>query len=304
MRAHPPLVVGVDGSEASLRALDWAADEAALRGLPLRVVYASLWERYEGAALARDLGGPSGHVAAEDIVRVAGDRARRRRPDLPVTTAVVPEEPEYVLVRESRDASVVVVGTRGRSGLADALLGSVSLTVATRAHCPVVVIRGNHDNRATGGGHARIVVGVSDAPTTAVRVACEEARRREVPLEAVRTWRRPAHETVDHPLLAGSPERLHEERAAEELETALADAPPEVVLHRRTAEGHARQVLLAASHEADLLVIGRRRTGQFGPRLGRVAHTVLHHSACPVMVVPDEDNTEGRHAAAGRPHRT
>ncbi|GHC47515.1 hypothetical protein GCM10010309_02500 [Streptomyces violaceochromogenes] len=47
-----PLVAGVDGSEPSLRAVDWAADEAALRGVPLRLVNASLWERYEGAAPA------------------------------------------------------------------------------------------------------------------------------------------------------------------------------------------------------------------------------------------------------------
>lgn len=290
MRTEPlPLVVGVDGSEPSLRALDWAADEAALHGVPLRVVHACLWERYEGAALAHDLGGPSGPVAAEDIVRAAMSRARRRHADLPVTTAVVREEPEYVLLRESRNASLVVVGNRGRSGLADALLGSVSLTAATRAHCPVAVIRGNHDNRATGRRHARIVVGVSDAPTTAVRVACEEAWRRDVVLEAVRTWRRPSHETVDHPLLTGSQGHGHEERAAEELEAALADAPPDVTVCRRVAEGHARRVLLAASNEADLLVIGRRRPGQLGPRLGRVAHTVLHHSGCPVMVVPDAE---------------
>ncbi|WP_448316081.1 universal stress protein, partial [Streptomyces sp. CO7] len=58
-----PLVVGVDGSEQSLGAVDWAADEAALRGLPLRLVHASLWERYEGPALAEELGGPAGGVS-------------------------------------------------------------------------------------------------------------------------------------------------------------------------------------------------------------------------------------------------
>jgi nucleotide-binding universal stress UspA family protein len=52
-----PIAVGVDGSEPSLRAVDWAADEAALRGAPLRLVYASLWERNEGAHLAEELGG-------------------------------------------------------------------------------------------------------------------------------------------------------------------------------------------------------------------------------------------------------
>ncbi|MCD9898955.1 universal stress protein [Streptomyces sp. MT29] len=282
-----PLIVGVDGSEPSLRAVDWAADEAALRRVPLRIVYASLWERYEGPALAPEVGSMSGRVAAEDILAAAALRALRHHAELSVTTADVLEEPEHALVREGLDASAVVVGTRGRSGLADLLLGSVSLTVAAQADCPVIVIRGSHSNRAVGGRHRRIVVGVADAPTAAVRFAYEEAKRRGVPLEAVRAWRCPMHETVDHPLLTGGPERLHEERAAKELETALADAPVGIRLRRRTVEGPAHRVLLAASRDAGLLIVGRRRPGHLRPHLGRVAHTVLHHSGCPVVVVPD-----------------
>jgi nucleotide-binding universal stress UspA family protein len=282
-----PLVVGVDGSEPSLRAADWAADEATLRGVPLRVVYASLWERYEGKAVAGDLGKPPEEVRADDIVEAAARRARARRPDLKVSVDVFPEEPEYALVRESRHASALVVGTRGRSGLAEALLGSVSLTAAAHAHCPVIVVRGGHDNRATPPVHGRVVVGVGEDPkqSAALSFAYEEARRRGVPLEAVRAWRRPAHEPIDHPLLAGEPARVHEERAVEELEAALQDAPADVELHRRTAEGHAHKVLADASHHADLLVVGDQRRHR---HLGRVAHTVLHHAACPVAVVPQQ----------------
>jgi nucleotide-binding universal stress UspA family protein len=285
-----PLVVGVDGSEPSLRAVDWAADEAALRGVPLRVVYASLWERYEGTALATDLGKPSEEVLAEDVVDGAARRARTRRPDLKVTAEVLPEEPEYALVREGRRASALVVGTRGRSGIAELILGSVSLSVAAHADCPVIVLRGSHDNRATPGTRGRVVVGVGEdgKESPAVRFALEEARRRAVPLDAVRAWRCPAHETTDHPLMAGEPARLHEERAVEALESALQDVPADVEVHRRTVEGHARRVLVDASYQADLLVVGaKRRGGHFGLQLGRVAHAVLHHSDCPVAVVPE-----------------
>ncbi|MFF8910660.1 universal stress protein [Streptomyces olivaceoviridis] len=274
-----PLVVGVDGSEQSLRAVDWAADEAALRGLPLRLVYASLWERYEGTSLAEDLGKPSEEVMAEDIVESAARRAYGRQAGVKVTTDVLPEEPEYALVRESRTASAMVLGSRGRSGIDEALLGSVSVTVAGHAHCPVIVLRGNHDNRVRS-GHRRVVLGVGGKPAdaAAVRFAVEEARRRAVPLEAVRAWRCPAQ---------GVPPRLHEERAEDELATALQDLPTDVQVHRRTVEGHARRVLLDASADADLLVVGaRRREGHHGLQLGRVAHAVLHHSACPVAVVP------------------
>ncbi|MFE9442107.1 universal stress protein [Streptomyces sp. NPDC006602] len=285
-----PLVVGVDGSEPSLRAVDWAADEAALRGVPLRVVYASLWERYEGAALAADLGNPSERVRADDIIESATRRARARHPDLKVSADVLPEEPEYALVREGRHAGALVVGTRGRSGLTELLLGSVSLAVAAHAHCPVVVLRGGNDNQVTPAVRGRVVVGVGEhpEPSAALRFALEEARRRGVPLEAVRAWRCPAHESTDHPLLSGEPARLYEEQAAKTLEAALRDAPEDVEVRRRTVEGHARKVLLDASHEADLLVVGaRRREGHLGLQLGRVAHAALHHSACPVAVVPE-----------------
>ncbi|CAL9283157.1 universal stress protein [Streptomyces olindensis] len=284
-----PLVVGVDGSEPSLRAVDWAADEAALRGVPLRLVNASLWERYEGAALAHDLGKPSGRGMAVDIVETAARRARRRAADVKISTDVLPEEPEYALVCEGRNASALVLGTRGRGGIANLLLGSVSLTVAAHASCPVIVVRGNHDNQARAGLRGRILLGVGDASTAAVDFAYEEAKRRGVPLDAVRAWRCPAHETTDHPLLAGEPTRLHEEQAAKVLEAALKDAPADMELHRRTIEGPARTALLAASQQADLLVVGarRREPGHLRLQLGRVAHTVLHHSACPVAVVPE-----------------
>ncbi|MEU9581766.1 universal stress protein [Streptomyces chilikensis] len=287
MNPHPPLVVGVDGSEQSLRAVDRAADEAALHGLPLRLVHASLREHHEGPALARDVRELSGGVSGEDILRVAASRAGRRRAGLSVTSVVTAEEPEYVLVHESRSAFAVVVGTRGRGAVADALLGSVSLGVATHAHCPVVVVRGDLDDRNPGARHTGVVVGVTEAPTAALRFACEEARRRGAPLTAVRAWRRPSHRTAGHPLIAGDPERPYAERAGEELRAALADAPPDLELRRRTVEGAAGRVLLDASQEAGLLVIGRRRPGHLGPHLGRVAHRVLHHAPCPVVVVPE-----------------
>jgi len=285
-----PVVVGVDGSEPGLRAVDWAVDEAVRRGAPLRLVYASLWERYEGGGLADDLGKPSEEVMAEDIVESAARRARARCPDLSVSVEVLAEEPEYALVRESRSAALLVTGTRGRSGLAEAVLGSVSLTVAGHAQCPMIVVRGNHDNQARHGTHGRVVVGVGEEgkASPAVGFAFEEARRRGAAVDAVRAWRCPAHESTDHPLLAGEPARLHEQHAVEALEAALQDAPEDIEAHRRTVEGRARTVLVDASRDADLVVVGARRSPRhFGLQLGRVAHGVLHHSACPVAIVPE-----------------
>jgi nucleotide-binding universal stress UspA family protein len=99
-------------------------------------------------------------------------------------------------------------------------------------------------------------------------------------------WRK-VRETIDHPSWDDESARLHEQQAAKALDEALRDVPADVEILRRTVEGPARKVLLDASHAADLLVVGAQRGhDRFAVQLGRVGHTVLHHSACPVAVVP------------------
>lgn len=288
-----PLVVGVDGSDSSLLAVDWAVDEAVRRGLPLRLLYASLWERYEGAVPPDSPERPPEQVMEENIVGSAAERARRRNADVKVSTEVVPEEAVDGLLRAGRNAFALVTGARGRGALKELLLGSVSLTVAARAHCPVIVVRG--DKAGLAGTHERILLGAGEPSMCgdAVRFAFDEAEARKCTLDVVRAWRRPAHVTTDHPLLAGEPARYHEERAATLLDTLLHDAVvdrPGVRVRRATVEGPARKVLLHRSAAADLLIIGaRRRHGQFGLQLGRVGHTLLHHADCPVAIVPQRD---------------
>ncbi|MFE1383293.1 universal stress protein [Streptomyces sp. NPDC058740] len=283
-----PVVVGVDGSEASLAAVEWAAEEAVRHGLPLRIVHASLWERYEGVDADVDEERPSGPALAEDVVAAAAERARLRAPDLPVATDVLPEDPSGALLREGREATLLVVGSRGRGTLADLLLGSVSLGVAARSHCPVVVVRG--DRHALEGLHGRVLLGVGehDADSPAVRFAFREAAARSAELDAVRVWRRP------HP--GGGAGQRGERQASAELAEALS-AParehPGVRLRTSTLEGHAHKELTGRSAAADLLVVGaRRRDGAVGLELGRVAHRALHHAVCPVAVVPVRPEAE------------
>lgn len=285
-----PLVVGVDGSESSLGAVDWAVDEAARHGVPLRMVYASLWERYEGGPPSSSLDLPSDEVLADNIVGTAAERAHRRNPEVKVSTEVLPEEAVTALLCEGHNAFAVVTGSRGRGDLAGLLLGSVSLAVAARAHCPVIVVRG--DTAALSGTHERILLGVGDtaADSSAVRFAFREAEARGCTLDAVHAWRRPAHKTTHHSLLTGDAAQFHEMRAATALDEALGkavDDHPDVLVRRTTREGPARKVLLERSAAADLLIIGaQRRQGHFGLQLGRLAHTALHHATCPVAVVP------------------
>ncbi|GGZ20662.1 universal stress protein [Streptomyces poonensis] len=287
-----PLVVGVDGSEPSLVAVDWAVDEAARRGWPLRLVYASRWERYEGLSSPGSVERPPQRVMRENIVGAATERARRRNPEVKVTGEVLAEEAVSALLREARNASALVTGSRGRGELKGLLLGSVGLAVAGRARCPVFVVRG--DEAGLAGTHERIMLGAGEAGTSgdAVRFAFREAETRACPLDVVRAWRCPAHETADHPLLAGEPAHQHEQQASAHLDALLRDAVadhPQVRVHRSTAEGPTRKVLLHRSAAADLVIIGaRRRHGHYGLQLGRVGHTLLHHARCPVVIVPQQ----------------
>ncbi|MGA6226692.1 universal stress protein [Streptomyces umbrinus] len=292
-----PIVVGVDGSEPSLHAVDWAADEAVRHGVPLRVVHASLWERYEGAALADTpevaSDAVTGHDLAESVVAGAAWRAGLRAPTLEISTGVVPEDPVSALLREALRASAVVTGVRGRGPIRELLLGTVSLSLAARAPCPVIVVRGRTQNGQAAIG--RIVLGVgtgATAPAT-VRYAFREAAVRACEIEAVRAWRRPAHRTAPHPLSAGEPAHAEEVEAAALLDEALdgvAQEYPGVVVHRALVEGSARHALVTRSSAGDLLIIGARRPrGHLGPQLGLVGHTVLHHSDCPVAVVSQQE---------------
>ncbi|MDQ0957215.1 nucleotide-binding universal stress UspA family protein [Streptomyces sp. B4I13] len=289
-----PLVVGVDGSESSLLAVDWAADEAARHGLPLRLVHASLWERYEGGRPAFSSDRPAGEVMAQHIVASCAERARLRDPEVKVSADVVAADAVSTLLQAGPEAFALVTGARGRGEVAGLLLGSVSLTVAARAMCPVIVVRGEERNLR--GSLGRVVVGVGDATggTGAVRFAAREAEARACGLTAVRAWRSPVHsppaESVPEDPRLAADAVAPEEQVSATFDDALREVVrehPEIDVVRRAVEGPAHRVLLEASADADLIVVGAlRRHGHFGLQLGSVAHALLHHSACPVAVVP------------------
>ncbi|NEB74248.1 universal stress protein [Streptomyces sp. SID14478] len=287
MKSQHPVVVGVDGSRSSLRAINWAADEAELHEVPLRVVHASLWQRYETGVETEDPD-PFGD---RRLIDEALSWARAQHPGVKVLYEVLPEEPRAALLREARSARLLVLGSRGRGSIPELLLGSVSLGVAARANCPVVVLRGRQDNRVPAPGRNPVLVGVAHSPetSTAVQFAQTEALLRKAPLTAIRAWHCPPHETIDHPLLSVEPARLYERRAAAMLGSATRHVPDGVDIRRVTVEGTARRVLLDASYGGGLLVVGaRRRHGQVGLQLGRVGHALLHHAACPVVIVPEQ----------------
>ncbi len=149
----PGIIVGVDGSRCSQRALDWGMSEAAVRHVPITVVTvyqpaAGHW----GSAVpcpgdrARAGQAQAGRARAERARRTAQEAADKALAGLggdrpvSVTVKAVSGNPGEQLLDAARDAAMIVVGARGAGGFARLLMGSVSTHLTYHARCPVVVI--------------------------------------------------------------------------------------------------------------------------------------------------------------------
>ncbi|GAA0425033.1 universal stress protein [Streptomyces luteireticuli] len=267
-----PVVVGTDGSRASLEAVDWAADAAVRRGLSLRIVHAP--------PPSRDTRPGRSSARAEEICAGAADRAALRSSRLKVEAESLWGEPALALLEASHGASLVVVGHRGlRGGASSPLLGSVATGVVAHAHCPAVVVRGRPDNIA--GRKHRITLGFGrrhPEGTAAAEFAFAEAALRRCEAEAVFAWSGADGGRDD--------ERLRRERTVDAALRAAVRIHPGVPLLSHPVAGPTHTALLRASADADLLVLSARPHGSPGPRLGMANGTVLQHAYCPVAVVP------------------
>ncbi|PAZ09147.1 hypothetical protein CLM62_48270 [Streptomyces sp. SA15] len=290
-----PVIAAVDGSNDSLRALDWAFDAARRREAPLRAVHVrqyAAWTQPE----ALDAGPPDSDVdpVLDQVRTYLEDRA-----DRPVIEYVGLEgAPGALLPELGATAQLLVLGSRGRGGFASLLLGSNGMAAARDAECPVVVVprpgREVHGEAPIEPG-PRVVVGLKvDSPDEAtLAFAFKEAALRGARLQVVSAYPWPV-------LSWAAPGELVPpmiDQAAVESETrALAEgflAPhgarhPDVRIDPYVAPGDAAGHLVAASKDADLVVVGRHRRRLLAPArlLGSVTHAVLLHAASPIAVVP------------------
>ncbi|MFI6243199.1 universal stress protein [Micromonospora sp. NPDC050795] len=287
----PPILVGVDGSDCSLVAVDLAVREAALRGRPVRVVYCDPWADHPAWAHSDPAGELTGGLLSDPqaAIRAAIDRAATD--EVSVTGEVLAGNPTTVLIRESADADLLVLGHRGRGGFPELLLGSVAVTVAAHAACPVLITRGT----STTGGE--ILIGVDGSPGNhaAIGFAFHEAVLRKADLRALHT-RQDSSSTDDASTLESDPgsEHVDHDQVLTEALSGWSQKYPQVVVHRQLATGRAAHALVTASDRAQLVVLGARgRGGLRGRRLGSVSHAVLHHAACPVTIVHDASQEQG-----------
>jgi len=262
----------------------YAAQEAALRAVPLHIAHAIQPPRAFGKPDEKDAEGR----AAVD--RGAAVVARSAFPHLTVAGELPFGDPAGTLVVRSAEASLVVLGHRGAGGFPHLPLGSVSLQVATHAQCPVLVTRPGRPVETPG---RRIVVGadlVHYSPEAA-EFAFTEADRRAAHLQVVHALHRPGLLPLPRIGMALEPDvREIEDSARHFLEERIAELSgryPGVTVGLRLDWTHPATYLTELSEEADLLVVGSRgRTGLRRLLLGWVSSEVLHTARCPVAVVP------------------
>lgn len=281
-----PVIVAVDGSEASLRAAEWAALEAQRRRAPLRIVAApglpprmNVYKEASSVTVANALRG----LAARGLA-AAVERVSEVAPAVLVDTDLLDGSPSTAVTASASGAELLVVGARGSGGFTALVLGSVSRHVASYAPCPVVVVR-----EETAAVHREIVVGVRDPDDSseALDFAFAEAALRRARISVVHavslpiavSGMPPAAKTAVAEAAAESAGRLGE------LLKRWAEKYPDVEARADVVRSHPAHVLASLSARADLVVVGRHG-GPGRPGGSSIQHAVLGHACGPVAIVP------------------
>ncbi|MFI8849076.1 universal stress protein [Streptomyces sp. NPDC053499] len=296
------VTVGLDGSSESRAAAEWAAREAELRALPLRLLHV---REPSSASLAQSrlpAGAPTWQDWTARMPQEAAEGLQLRHSRVEVTAEQVEGSPVEVLTSAAKDAELLVLGSRGLGAARGFLVGSVGLAVAARVERPVVFVRAGElaaDEHAmdpagipsAATAFRPVVLGLdADSPNDAVLAfAFEEAARRGAALRAVHGWNLPPYYVYGLSAALGLPEELAVQKAAEVTEALRpwCQKYPDVRVVEESRVGSPAQHLIEASCDSSLVVLGRRtRNSRIGARIGSVTHAVLHHAAVPVTVVP------------------
>lgn len=285
------IVIGHDGSNYADAALRWAVKAAAHIGQELTVVRTVQLESVPQASAAGEFGWVSGpEYLPEDDSAIEAAQAELGADVVHVVSAV--GNPAARLVEESATARLVVLGSRGRSPLSAALLGSTAYAVAAHAHCPVIVVRPQDEDHAVWPGPGRpVLVGVDDGHLSghALQAGARIASETGADLELVRAVDLPAYlpglslvgtDDVDAEL------RRRAHSLVDDAQARAMAAHPGLATRAEVVDGPPAYVLARRSADAGLLVVGSRGRGGFtGLLLGSVSHQVLHVAQCPVMIV-------------------
>ena len=208
--------------------------------------------------------------------------------DLSVSTIVAPEDPVRLLTWLSEHADLVVVGSHGRGQQTGRQLGSVAFGMAIHARCPVAIVPRGWDEPAQHGKPVVVGIPASVASRIPLYVAFAEARARGVPVRAVRAWSR-----VDwtgnltdliHP--ASPVLEAKQQDYIERMLSPVCELYPDVAVQTVLSGKRVDDVMLAATEDAGLLVLGSRYAdGRAYSRLGATTARLMHKIPCPTIVI-------------------
>jgi nucleotide-binding universal stress UspA family protein len=312
-----PVVVGVDHAGSANDAVDWATAGAAARDCSLRIAHvfrSPLATDAYGLAMPIDSVTRT-YTAAQLVLQAAVARARSVAPDSEVSARLLTGTTARVLLDQARDAQLLVLGGRGRSGVNALLARSIAGRVVRHSPCPVVVIHAvdselvdSPSERST----PHVVVGVGSASSgpsssgpsssgpsssgpAAISFAFHAARQRGIPLTALSSWT--PDPPADFETIPGS-SRTAEGAARRALEQALTrwrEEFPTVPVITKLVCADPVDALIATSSGAALLVVGSARRGPLRRMIvGSITRTVLREARCPVAIVSRNRTTSAR----------
>lgn len=287
------IVVAVDGSDASKVAVQWAANTAMKRELPLRLASSYAMPQFlyaEGMVPPQEI---YDDLQAETMEKIEEARAIALEiaPDIKIGHVIAEGSPIDLLLDMSKNSTMIVMGSRGLGGLSGMVMGSVSAAVVSHAECPVVVVReDNHVDETT--KYGPIVVGIDGSAVSekATEYAFAEASARGAELHAVHTWM----DMQVQASLAGLAAAQQQWQVVEQEQHALLAERlagfqqefPDVVVKKIVTRDRPVRALCDASEGAQLLVVGSHGRGGFkGMLLGSTSRALLQSAPCPMMVV-------------------
>jgi nucleotide-binding universal stress UspA family protein len=289
------IVVGLDGSAASLHALEWAANEAAERACRLLLVSAyhvpsygnpAMGDAYISASLGEAIRKDHDEILQRGVTHLQPGHSGLR-----VETVCMQGGAASCLVEASTDAELLVVGSHGVTGLIRNVIGSTATAVAHRAACSVIVVPSDRAQPPAVPPKV-IAVGIDGSPGShaALMWAYDVAARHDAQLIAVHAWNYPYVRYRGS--VAEAVEWVRND-ADEELRTAVKQLfddpkfkPGAVNIEQRLIDLGAAEALAAVSNEADLLVVGTRGRGTLATLLlGSISRRVVEFSQCPVGII-------------------
>ena len=281
------ILVGVDGSHASYKATWWAANYAKHAGLTLQIVCAYSLPSY--AAVSFDatytaMGDDNAaHSNAQEILSKA--KAIADEQGVEATTLIVTGDPASVFVELSRNYNLIVIGNRGKGGLAERLLGTTSSSLPAYAYCPIVVVPYTDDDgnlMHLNNTITKVAVGSDESKwgLKALEIAANFAAAWDAELDVISAV----------PNMKGSDDEGVMASFKDDLEVrikSLEEAHPDLKINKQIVPGPAVGALTKASYDHDVVVVGSRGRGGFtGLLLGSTSQGLLQHAVGPVYVVP------------------